>query len=294
MEESPLNYKNSSIIERDYQFETTLVNKDRVFYVPLTLGMSSPLGPNFRLNISYTYNFLQGDNFDGNIENSGWDKLSGIEIGFNYLFRKGGKKNSSTKIEATVNSVDYSNVDFNKIETEDEDSDGVIDLIDQCYGTPSGATVNEFGCPIDSDNDGIIDFLDAEPNSPLNSRVHPNGISWTDEEYLQYNNDSLAYFVGTLRKVNRNSRPYPVKKYISTESYITWNKLLEQHPDWQKLRMNRSEILPKEFKILDKNKDNFLSISELEDAVESLLDQGNGKINEDLIRRAIEYAFRNQ
>ena len=295
MEESQENLKISAIIERDYEFETTTINNERLFYIPITAGIASPLGSNFRLNISYSYYFLQGDNFDGNIENSGWDKLSGIEIGFNYIFRKKSKKDNSVKKINPRNLIDYSTVDFSKIESEDEDFDGVVDLIDQCFGTPAGAPVDEFGCPKDSDNDGIIDFLDAEPDSPLNSRVHPNGIAWTDEEYLTYTNDSLAYFVSTLRKVNKNSRPYPIKKHIRNESYLTWNKILEQHPDWQKLRMKRSELLPNEFRILDKNKDNFLSILELEDAIESLFEEdANKKLNEDLIRRAIEYAFRNQ
>ena len=40
----------------------------------------------------------------------------------------------------------------------DDDKDGVLNELDQCPATPSGATVDEKGCPLDSDGDGVVDF----------------------------------------------------------------------------------------------------------------------------------------
>ncbi|MEX1189356.1 MAG: hypothetical protein WED33_08865 [Bacteroidia bacterium] len=292
--ESPESYQNSTILKRDYNYETNLISQQRILYYPLNFGVSSPLNNSFKVQVLYTYYLLQGDNFDANIDDGGWDKLSGIEVGISYTFgRKPSKKPVTGKPETSVES-NYCDVDFNAIENQDEDGDGVSDKIDKCYGTPKGAPVDEFGCSVDSDADGIIDYLDIEPNSGANERIHSDGKSWTEEEYLNYYNDSLAYFVQTLRKINRNSRPYPVRKFIKSESYVKWNTILEEHPDWQIMRLSRSERLPAELKILDKNKDQFLSIEELEDAVEILFDNKSSTINEELIRKAIEHAFRYQ
>lgn len=57
----------------------------------------------------------------------------------------------------------------------DSDGDGVTDDIDKCPGTPSGATVDENGCPRDSDGDGVPDYLDKCPNTPAGTKVDANG-----------------------------------------------------------------------------------------------------------------------
>ncbi len=57
----------------------------------------------------------------------------------------------------------------------DADADGVPDHADQCPHTPSGAIVDERGCPIDSDWDGIPDGLDQCPDTPRAARVDPDG-----------------------------------------------------------------------------------------------------------------------
>ena len=45
----------------------------------------------------------------------------------------------------------------------DDDGDGVLDIIDQCSNSPSGAAVNSFGC-VDTDNDGVADSEDCCPS----------------------------------------------------------------------------------------------------------------------------------
>src|SRR2546426_3184383 len=44
----------------------------------------------------------------------------------------------------------------------DSDQDGVVDSKDKCPGTPVGAKVDEWGCPIDSHKDGVPDGLRSE------------------------------------------------------------------------------------------------------------------------------------
>lgn len=57
----------------------------------------------------------------------------------------------------------------------DTDSDGVIDGIDKCPGTPLGCWVDEQGCPRDSDGDGVCDGLDRCPNTLAGCPVDQNG-----------------------------------------------------------------------------------------------------------------------
>jgi OOP family OmpA-OmpF porin len=66
----------------------------------------------------------------------------------------------------------------------DSDADGVWDGIDQCPGTPKGATVDARGCPIDSDGDGVWDGIDQCPNTPAGARVDAAGcpIEVTERE----------------------------------------------------------------------------------------------------------------
>ncbi len=53
--------------------------------------------------------------------------------------------------------------------------DGIGDSADLCPGTPSGAPVDEKGCPKDSDNDGVADYLDSCPETPAGERVDETG-----------------------------------------------------------------------------------------------------------------------
>ncbi len=47
----------------------------------------------------------------------------------------------------------------------DQDSDGIVDMLDKCTATPSGAIVDRDGCPLDSDSDGIFDGIDRCPQT---------------------------------------------------------------------------------------------------------------------------------
>ncbi len=57
----------------------------------------------------------------------------------------------------------------------DTDKDSVPDYLDKCPNTPAGIAVDSVGCPIDSDNDGVPDYLDKCPNTPYKIAVDANG-----------------------------------------------------------------------------------------------------------------------
>lgn len=57
----------------------------------------------------------------------------------------------------------------------DGDGDGVYDGIDQCAETPKGCVVDITGCPIDADKDGVCDGLDKCPDTPAGVSVDVHG-----------------------------------------------------------------------------------------------------------------------
>jgi outer membrane protein OmpA-like peptidoglycan-associated protein len=63
----------------------------------------------------------------------------------------------------------------------DSDSDGVIDGVDKCPGTPIGCWVDEKGCPRDSDGDGVCDGLDRCPNTPAGCPVDEHGCPMDED-----------------------------------------------------------------------------------------------------------------
>jgi OOP family OmpA-OmpF porin len=59
----------------------------------------------------------------------------------------------------------------------DADGDGVPDDADRCPDTPSGAVVDETGCPLDGDGDGVFDGLDRCPETVPNAIVDNRGCA---------------------------------------------------------------------------------------------------------------------
>ena len=71
----------------------------------------------------------------------------------------------------------------------DSDSDGVIDTLDKCPGTPAGVVVDNNGCPIDTDKDGVPDYLDKCPATPVGVAVDAKGCP------IDSDNDGVADYL---------------------------------------------------------------------------------------------------
>jgi outer membrane protein OmpA-like peptidoglycan-associated protein len=57
----------------------------------------------------------------------------------------------------------------------DTDQDGIADKTDTCTGTPTGATVDNVGCPSDADRDKVYNGLDGCPNTLAGAEVDARG-----------------------------------------------------------------------------------------------------------------------
>ena len=148
-----------------------------------------------RLNLSLEHQVMASDNdyLDGIKFRSATDQSNNVDIAHYTNLRLGfNLGNFSKKVEPLywVNPMD--NV-FNEIaelksrpqfEWEDEDNDGVHDIVDQELDTPEGCLVDTKGVTLDSDGDGVVDCKDKEPYSPPGYPVDEDGIAQVDDESL--------------------------------------------------------------------------------------------------------------
>lgn len=63
------------------------------------------------------------------------------------------------------------------MQEKDTDGDGVVDSLDNCPNTPTGATVDSKGCALDTDGDGVADYKDQCPNTPAGAAVDDLGCN---------------------------------------------------------------------------------------------------------------------
>lgn len=200
---SPLKENASDLLIRDYNYETDLRERNdqserydlRALSVPISAGAMLKLTDNFTMRMGATFHFALSDNIDNiNSENTtytsskkGNDYLMYSSLALAYNLQHIAKnKSQKSSLDPT---------DMNGIEFEDEDGDGVADIVDLCPFTPSTVSVDSYGCPLDYDKDGVPDYLDQEPNSAPNAFVDANGVTLTDEDienmYLVYS-DSIG------------------------------------------------------------------------------------------------------
>ncbi|TVZ41741.1 OOP family OmpA-OmpF porin [Alteromonadaceae bacterium 2753L.S.0a.02] len=128
------------------------------------------------------------------------------------------------------------------IKMSDADGDGVADAADQCPNTPSGASVDSMGCPIDTDGDGVFDYLDQCPGTGANLKVDDKGcpmsLSETVSIDLKVNFDSNSdvvkpeYF-SEIQKVADFMSQYAntqvtIEGHTDTSGAASYNKSLSQ------------------------------------------------------------------
>ncbi|MFI5162209.1 MAG: OmpA family protein [Sphingobacteriales bacterium] len=136
------------------------------YVVPIGAGVKFRLSDQLALNLGYTENFIDGDNFDGLKANYPTkDRYSYGYAGLEYTFGPKSKPNLDwvnpvammydelydaalrQEVEALkgrVGNVENAINDLKK----DSDGDGVADQFDKCPNTPAGTVVDGSGCPI--------------------------------------------------------------------------------------------------------------------------------------------------
>lgn len=141
----------------------------------------------------------------------------------------------------------FAELEVDDVMFDDEDGDFVLDPVDECPGTPYSVIVDTLGCPLDGDKDGIPDYLDDELTTPPGSWVDDDGRSMTEEEYL-------ARLLNRSEAMARSE----VRKYFETIGKGYNRKSVTEIPD--------------KFKILDSDKDGYISFEELLQTIDFYFD----------------------
>jgi hypothetical protein len=180
LDQNSLDAENSTIVFRDYKYETELEGRDMSYSttsltLPVWAGLKLKLSRKIDAKIAAAYIHTFTDNID-NINAGGNDKLFYGAFGISYNLVK------------TNRSDKYRDIDFTSLFNEDSDKDGVKDNVDFCPGTPDSVKVDQKGCALDADKDGVPDYVDKESNTPKNTSVDKQGVTIVKKEVKTNNN----------------------------------------------------------------------------------------------------------
>ena len=145
--------------------------------IPFGFGIRMDITERLQFDIAMQFGMGMGDIDMSNADNSDGYKSLNFTIHYD-LFTA----NKNASHDSFDNSY-YADVDFVKLESEDEDGDLVCDMDDYCPKTPTGIKVDKNGCPLDDDKDGIPNYLDQQKNTPDGSIVDENGVRLTADKY---------------------------------------------------------------------------------------------------------------
>ena len=266
--ESTANDPYSIVLKRDYVYETQL--KDSIsnysrstMYLPINLGLKFQMGLRTSVRVAVNYNMAFTDYID-NYKSGGNDSWMGGNISINYNFTKKPKD-------------EYSNIDFTAIDNSDYDKDGVIDLKDDCLGTPKGAKVNSRGCSTDSDKDGIDDDIDIEPNTKEGAKVDGFGATINEEDYAK-------------RQLEWDSLAIERSEGFNVAPSLNYLKEVETKAKDVKEKSGKTTNIPAELKPADINKDGYISAEEITKSIDSFFD-GASSFNVEKLNRLIDFFF---
>lgn len=275
MQNSPDASYNTPKTKRDYSFETPIETKS-TFAVPMTLGLKWKISDRVQGRLYGSYVLLFSDNIDNVVENKQNDHYYRTGFSLHYILQK--KK----IVEPKANGVSYEDVDFKKINRSDKDKDGVVDLKDDCQGTPWNAKVDKRGCPLDGDGDGVPDYIDQELDTEKGMSVDEVGHTITDS-LLQ-------------ARIEEKNRIVTERKTTFSEEATT--ETLDNIFVDIKERLANSKIsnkaigvnMPENLKAVDKDLDGLISTQEMQGAFDGFFEGTNNFSVKDL-NKLVDYFF---
>lgn len=165
-------------IVRDYSYETrAFLRTKAALALPLGVGFGFNISKKWALLFGSNYYFSLSDDLDADskninqtyLDNTGLKSRNNRNDGYLYTYAKISYCfYPAERKRKTEENPGLFLVDFDAIETEDADQDGIADFYDKCLGTPKLIAVDVVGCPLDSDQDGIPNYLDKETNTLKN------------------------------------------------------------------------------------------------------------------------------
>lgn len=259
----------SSVIKRDYNYETQLKTNgvNSCLVIPMGGGLNFHFGKKWTASVGANYNMCM----TSWIDNTGKKPNSYLaaNVGIQYEFKKSGSGSS----EARYNNVDFANVDHL-----DADKDGIPDDKDDCHGTPAGVKVDKRGCPLDTDGDGVPDYLDHEPNTAKGNKVDGYGVTIDEAAIARHQQewDSLA--------------PERSKEFNVAPSMEYLKKIEEEAKKQRAKEGTKTSKIPVELQPADLNKDGYISADEITKTIDAFFD-GSSDFTVERLNRLIDYFF---
>ncbi len=247
------------LTSRDYTYETDLRDLDLYRYgkyslmsfaIPIDIGANVTVSDRVTLRLGNTYHYSFTDFIDNVKKGSGLFKNDAFL--YSYVSLRLDLFSPASEIVAVEK---FKNLKFTVTDKKDADHDGVDDFNDECPNTPGKVIIDFNGCPLDDDNDGVPNYEDKQDNTPPNSiAVGSNGIRIIESHLIALLYDPDA--------INRDD----VHHYKQTSSKSS----------------KKYKQIPAKFKKLDLNQDNYISVDELQKAIDSLFDFSSNLTVEDI------------
>lgn len=248
----------STILHRDYKYETDLRKREETlhglgsysqntFAIPLDAGLNFKISDRIFLKMGTSFHLTFTDFLD-NVSSKGTSvkgKKGNDFFTYNYFTLH---FDLFSEPETVILEKMFAEFEFDEVMLDDEDGDYILDSVDDCPGTPFGIAVDSTGCPLDGDNDGIPDYLDKENFSAPGAWVDENGVTITEEMFLE-----------RMSKLEEAMKREDVKAYFSTfqDGFIS----------------RKAEEIPEKFKEIDRDRDGYISFEELLEAIDGYFDQ---------------------
>jgi len=227
----------------DTAFEGGKVNKTGLTF-PFGLALRYKFSNKFSADVSFAYYWTLTDHLDGFKSGSQTDHFLYSSVSFAYHIAARKPKPVPTQ---------FDEIDFAGIDAEDDDGDGVKNMMDLCAGTPQGANIDESGCPIDTDKDGVPDYADEESNSAADAIVDAKGVAIGEE---MPERDTIG------AKRENLYQAFPSLKYAPSGN--VYGQPVEG--------AGRETRDLGEFAIVDLNGDNYISADEIATAIDSFFE----------------------
>jgi len=252
----PQSSPGSAILHRDFVFETDLrqLEKDNglgkysqnAFSLPIDAGLDFRISDRVTCRLGTSIHLTSSDFID-NVSSKG-TTVVGKKGNDNFTFSYFSLHfDLFSQPKTMIIEKMFAELEIDDVMFDDEDSDFIMDPVDNCPRTPYGIVADSLGCPIDSDKDGIPDYLDKEVESYPGVWVDKDGKTLTEEAFL-------AKLLGRSDAMNRAD----VKAYFETigKGYV---------------RKAVTEI-PEKYKKLDIDKDGYIAFEELLQAIDAYFD----------------------
>lgn len=272
-EEDIDNASTAYILGLDNDYETSLqqINIDDVdnfstisIAIPIDFGFDFIINQKTSFRIGYSYH-ITFDDFIDNISTKGnnYDE---------YPEREGDNKNDhfsytyvSFYLDLFSRTTEEKQLQFLDLgaggifDFWDMDGDFVMDIYDQCPYTPFGQPVDTVGCPFDDDTDRIYNYEDEEPATA-------NEAFYVDEKGYEVSEDSILSLLNNSETIAQE------------DIYRYYPSLL----DGTGLYRRFYKTIPEKFKQVDTDADDYISLEELFEAVNSFFDMDSDLTVDDL------------